>query len=259
MIFALDASASMDYGTGPITKFDYAPSPRRLAGLAVAAAGRPGRPGDLRRSDLSTWSRPRPGTSSCCCTPWAEPAPAGSGPFRADAGARRPPRWPGRESWWWSPTATRIPRWCSTGLGGLRGRGHDVVVFHVHRSRRAGPPRTTRRAPSRTPRSGERLPLRPEVLRPGIPGKMVEAHRRELARAPGAGPGRLCRSSRPTQPLDVAAARVSREPAGDEPGAINGPRLPRSRSSSPGSRRSRSRSCSICGTGNGSVRTGSPR
>ena len=181
VIFALDASASMDFKTGPITKFDYA----RF--LAASLAWLSQRQGD--RIGLVTFSQDLmdvvpPSTRHLQLILHTLGRSHASGAGRFAPILERASRLMTRAG-----IVVVIsdcyedPSLVQHSLGALRGRGHDVILFHVHdpaeRDLPGDAPITYEDA-----ESGERLPLRPEALRPKYQAE-VEAHRRELARLLG--------------------------------------------------------------------------
>ncbi len=181
VIFAVDASASMDFASGPITKFDYS----RF--LAAALAWLSQRQGD--RVGLVTFSGdlldvvpPSTRHLQLVLHTLGRSRAAGAGRFAPilERAARLMTR---------AGIVVVIsdcyedPALVQHSVGALRGRGHDVILFHVHdpaeRDLPGDAPITYEDA-----ESGERLPLRPEALRPKYQAE-VEAHRRELARLLG--------------------------------------------------------------------------
>lgn len=181
VIFAVDASASMDFGSGAITKFDYA----RF--LAASLAWLSQRQGD--RIGLVTFSEdlldvvpPSTRHLQRLLHTLGRSRAAGAGRFAPilERAARLMTR---------AGIVVVIsdcyedPGLVRHSLGALRGRGHDVILFHVQDP-------AERELPGEAPvtfedaESGERLPLRPEVLRPRYQAE-VEAHRRALARLLG--------------------------------------------------------------------------
>jgi len=199
VIFALDASASMDFASGPITKFHYG----RV--LTASLAWLSQRQGD--RIGLVTFSEdlidvvpPSTRHLQLLLHTLGRSRAAGAGRFAPilERAARLMSR---------AGIVVVIsdcyedPALVQHSVGALRGRGHDVVLFHVHdpaeRDLPGDAPITYEDA-----ESGERLPLRPEVLRPKYQAE-VEAHRRELARLLGQDRVDYV-PLLTTQPLDVA-------------------------------------------------------
>jgi uncharacterized protein (DUF58 family) len=179
--FALDASASMDFGSGPVTKFDYGRFlVASLAWLSQRQGDRVGLvtfAGDLLevippstrhlRLILHTLGRSRPGG-------------AGRLPPMLERAARLSTR---------AGIAVVVsdcyedPILVQRGVGALRARGHDVILFHLlDRAERdlPGEGATT----FEDAETGERLPLRPEALRERYQAQL-EAHGGELARRLG--------------------------------------------------------------------------
>lgn len=75
------------------------------------------------------------------------------------------------------------PTLLQRGIGALRARGHDVILFHVLDPAERDLPGEGA-ATFEDAETGERIPLRPEVLRERYRSE-VEAHGREIARRTG--------------------------------------------------------------------------
>lgn len=181
VIFALDASGSMDFQSGAITKFEYS----RI--LAASLAWLSQRQGD--RIGLVTFSHdlmdvvpPSTRHLNLILHTLGRSHAAGAGRFAPilERASRLMTR---------AGIVVVIsdcyedPALVQHSVGALRGRGHDVILFHIHdpaeRDLPGDAPITYEDA-----ESGERLPLRPEALRPKYQAE-VEAHRKELARVLG--------------------------------------------------------------------------
>ena len=180
VVFALDASASMDYGSGGRHQVRLRPLSDRVAGVAGAAAGRSRRPGDHRRRH----ARHRAAVDAAPATD-----PAHTGPREGDGAAARFPRC----SSGWRRCADRAGhrgagvgllrgarRCCGASLGGMRSRGNDVIVFHVIDPAERDLPWT---APGNfeDAETGARMPLRPDDLRKQY-REIFDAHRAALLR-----------------------------------------------------------------------------
>ena len=180
--FALDASGSMDYGSGPVTKFDYGRFlVASLAWLSQHQGDRVGLvtfSGDLLevvppstrhlRLILHTLGRAK-ATGAGRLTPVLERAArlstrAGIVVVVSDC--------------------YEEPAQVQHGIGALRARGHDVILFHVLDPAERDLPGEGA-ATFEDAETGERLPLRPEVLRERYRTEM-NAHRAELSRRLGA-------------------------------------------------------------------------
>ena len=180
--FALDASGSMDFGSGPVTKFDYGRFlVASLAWLSQHQGDRVGLAtfaGDLLevvppstrhlRLILHTLGRAQ-ATGAGRLTPVLERAArlstrAGIVVVVSDC--------------------YEDPAQVQHGIGALRARGHDVILFHVLDPAERDLPGEGA-ATFEDAETGERLPLRPEVLRERYRTEM-NAHRAELSRRLGA-------------------------------------------------------------------------
>jgi uncharacterized protein (DUF58 family) len=180
--FALDASGSMDFGSGAVTKFDYGRFlVASLAWLSQHQGDRVGLvtfAGDLLevvppstrhlRLILHTLGR-------------ARAAGAGRLPPMLERAARLSTR---------AGIVVVVsdcyadPAEVQRGVGALRARGHDVILFHVLDPAERDLPGEGA-ATFEDAETGERLPLRPEALRERYRTEM-QAHRAELARRLGA-------------------------------------------------------------------------
>jgi len=180
--FALDASGSMDFGSGAVTKFDYGRFlVASLAWLSQHQGDRVGLvtfSGDLLevvppstrhlRLILHTLGRARAGGAGRL-TPVLERAArlstrAGIVVVVSDC--------------------YEDPAQVQRGIGALRARGHDVILFHVLDPAERDLPGEGA-ATFEDAETGERLPLRPEVLRERYLTEM-NGHRAELSRRLGA-------------------------------------------------------------------------
>jgi uncharacterized protein (DUF58 family) len=179
VVFALDASASMDFGGGggPLTKFHYGRC--LVASLAWLAQRQGDRVGLVTfTGDLVEVVPPSTRHLPLLLHALGRARAAGSGrlPLALERVAR---------------IATRAgivvlvtdcyedPADLARGVGTLRARGHDVIVFHVLDPAERDLPWT---APGtfEDAESGVRIPLRPDELRSGY-RRAVESHRRDLA------------------------------------------------------------------------------
>ncbi len=180
--FALDASGSMDYGSGALTKFDYGRFlVASLAWLSQHQGDRVGLvtfSGDLLevvppstrhlRLILHTLGRARAGGAGKL-TPVLERAArlstrAGIAVVVSDC--------------------YEDPSQVQRGIGALRARGHDVILFHILDPAERDLPGEGA-ATFEDAETGERLPLRPEALRERYLAEMT-SHRADLARRLGA-------------------------------------------------------------------------
>jgi len=178
VIFALDASGSMDFGSGPLTKFDYG---RFLAASLAWLSQRQGdRVGLVTfAGDLLDVVPPSTRHLQLILHTLGRARAGGAGKLAVvlERAARLMSR---------AGIVVVIsdcyeePAQVQRSVGALRGRGHDVILFHVldpaERDLPGDAPATFEDA-----ESGERLPLRPEALRQRYRAE-VEEHRRELAR-----------------------------------------------------------------------------
>lgn len=177
VIFALDASASMDFGSGPITKIHYAKC--LVASLAWLSQRQGDRVGLVTfTDDLADIVPPSSRHLQLLLHTLARTWPAGAG--RLPDVLQRAAR---------ITTRTGIvvlvsdcyedPATVGTAVDVLRARGHEVIVFHVvdpaERDLPWNEPATFQDA-----ETGQRLPLRPDELRPKY-RRLVEAHREALA------------------------------------------------------------------------------
>ncbi len=178
VVFALDASGSMDFTTGALTKFDYARflvaclawlSQRqgdRVGLVTIAEDREESVPPSTRHLQLilHTLGRTRPGGGGRLV-----PSLERIARLRTRAGIVVLV-----SDCYEDPAALR------KALGGLRARGQDVILFHVldpaERDLPADAPGTFEDA-----ETGMRMPLRPEQLREKYRA-LVEAHQAELRR-----------------------------------------------------------------------------
>jgi len=178
VVFALDASASMDYGSDGITKFDYA---RYLvASLAWLSQRQGDRVGLVTiSSDVLDVVPPSTRHLNLILHTLARAKAGGSGQI---------PRTLDKAAQLRSRTGVVVfvsdcyeePAVLRRALGGMRSRGNDVVVFHVIDPAERDLPWS---APANfeDAESGERMPLRPDELRSRY-REIFEAHRAELLR-----------------------------------------------------------------------------
>jgi uncharacterized protein (DUF58 family) len=181
VVFALDASASMDFGSRGVTKFAYGRMlVASLAWLAQRQGDRVGlvtMAGDLidivppstRHLDLilHTLGRARP-----------------SGPGRIPAMLEKVARLRGRSGITVVVTdCYEDPATLRRSLGGLRARGNDVLVFHLIDPAERDLP-WTGPANFEDAETGDRLPLRPDELREHYQ-QLFDAHRAGLRRELG--------------------------------------------------------------------------
>ncbi|MGQ0702666.1 MAG: DUF58 domain-containing protein [Gemmatimonadales bacterium] len=181
VMFALDASGSMDFGSGALTKFDYA----RF--LAASLAWLSQRQGD--RVGLVTFAGDvlevvPPSTRHLQLMLHTLGRARAVGAGRLATVLERAGRLVTRAGIMVVISdCYEDPADVQRSLGTLRGRGHDVILFHVldpaERDLPGDAPATFEDA-----ESGERLPLRPEALRQRYQAQVAQ-HRSELARRLG--------------------------------------------------------------------------
>jgi uncharacterized protein (DUF58 family) len=180
--FALDTSASMDFGSGPVTNFDYGRF--LVASLAWLSQHQGDRVGLVTFSgDLLEVVPPSTRHLRLILHTLGRAKAAGAG--RLTPVLERAAR-----------LSTRAgivvvvsdcyedPAQVQHGIGALRARGHDVILFHVLDPAERDLPGEGA-ATFEDAESGERLPLRPEALRDRYLTEM-NAHRAELSRRLGA-------------------------------------------------------------------------
>jgi uncharacterized protein (DUF58 family) len=176
--FALDASASMDFGSGPVTKFHY--GRMLVAALAWLSQRQGDRVGLVTFSgDLLEVIPPSTRHLRLILHTLGRAKPAGRGVLkpmldRAAALTTRTGVTVVVSDCYEDPAAVQ------SGVGSLRARGHDVILFHL-----LDP--AERDLPGEGPatfedlETGELLPLRPDTLREKYRAE-VAAHRAEIAR-----------------------------------------------------------------------------
>jgi uncharacterized protein (DUF58 family) len=176
--FALDSSASMDFGSGPLTKFHY--GRMLVAALAWLSQRQGDRVGLVTfAGDLVEVVPPSTRHLRLLLHTLGRARPAGAGQLRPvlERAATLSSR---------AGVVVVVsdcyedPESVQRGVSSLRGRGHDVILFHLLDPAERDLPgdgATT----FEDAESGERLPLRPEVLREKYQAQ-VAAHRAELAR-----------------------------------------------------------------------------
>ena len=179
--FALDASGSMDFGSGPVTKFDYG----RF--LAASLAWLSQRQGD--RVGLVTFAGDLlevvpPSTRHLQLILYTLGRARATGAGRLAPVLERAARLMNRAG-----IVVVIsdcyedPALVQRAVGTLRARGHDTVLFHVLDPAERDLPGDGA-ATFEDAETGERLPLRPEALRQKYQAA-VQEHGRELARRLG--------------------------------------------------------------------------
>lgn len=176
VIFALDASGSMDFGSGAVTKFHYA---RMLAASLAWLAQRQGDRVGLVTigGDVLDVVPPSTRHLQLLLHTLARTAPKGVG--RLPLGLERVTRMKGR-------TGVVVvlsdcyeePAALEKALGGLRARGHDVITFHVLDPAERDLPWDAA-VTFEDAESGERLPFIPDELRTRYQD-LLAGHRRAL-------------------------------------------------------------------------------
>lgn len=178
VVFALDASGSMDFGSGPITKFHYARC--LIASLAWLSQRQGDRVGLVTfTDDLADLVPPSTRHLQLLLHTLARTKAGGAG--RLPAVLERASRITTRagivvlvSDCYEEPAAL------GTAVDALRARGHEVIVFHlVDPAERELP--WTAPATFQDAESGVRLPLRPEELRPKY-RRLMQEHRDGLSR-----------------------------------------------------------------------------
>lgn len=177
VIFALDASESMDFGSGPLTKFHYGRC--LVASLAWLAQRQGDRVGLVTLTGDLVEVVP-PSTRHLHLLLHALGRARAEGPGRLPLALERVARIANRAGIVVLVTdCYEEPAALARGVGMLRARGHDVIVFHVidpaERDLPWTAPATFEDAETRV-----QIPLRPDELRPKY-RRLVEAHRRDLA------------------------------------------------------------------------------
>jgi uncharacterized protein (DUF58 family) len=178
VIFALDASASMDFGSGAITKFHYGRA------LVASLAWLSQRQGD--RVGLVTFAQDLvevvpPSTRHLQLVLHALGRARAGGAGRLTASLERAARLTARSGIVVVVTdCYDDPQAIGRAVDGLRARGHEAIVFHLidphERDFPFSEPATFEDA-----ETGTRLPIRPDELRPRYQ-RLLSAHREELAR-----------------------------------------------------------------------------
>jgi len=197
--FVLDASASMDFGSGALTKFEYGRI--LLASLAWLSQRQGDRVGLVSEAgDRLEVIPPSTRHLQLILHTLGRSRPAGAG--RLSPMLTRAARLSTRAG-----IAVVVsdcyeePELVQRAVGALRGRGHDVVLFHVLDPAERDLPGEGS-ATFEDAETGERLPLRPELLRERYRAEL-DAHRSELARRL-AGDGADYVPLTTDQPLDLA-------------------------------------------------------
>lgn len=180
--FALDASGSMDFGTGPVTKFDYGRF--LVASLAWLSQHQGDRVGLVTFSgDLLEVVPPSTRHLRLILHTLGRAKAAGAG--RLTPVLERAARLTTRAGIVVVVSdCYEDPAQVQQGIGALRARGHDVILFHVLDPAERDLPGEGA-ATFEDSETGERLPLRPEVLRDRYRNEM-SAHAAELSRRLGA-------------------------------------------------------------------------
>ena len=175
--FALDASGSMDFGTGPLTKFDYGRF--LVASLAWLSQHQGDRVGLVTFSgDLLEVVPPSTRHLRLILHTLGRAAAAGAG--RLPAVLARAARLTTRAGIVVLVSdCYEDPARLQRGLGALRSRGHDVILFHVLDPAERNLPGEGA-VTFEDAETGERLPLRPEMLRERYRAE-IEAHRARLS------------------------------------------------------------------------------
>jgi uncharacterized protein (DUF58 family) len=197
--FVLDASASMDFGSGALTKFEY--GRMLLASLAWLSQRQGDRVGLVSEAgDRLEVIPPSTRHLQLILHTLGRSRPAGAG--RLSPMLTRAARLSTRAG-----IAVVVsdcyeePELVQRAVGALRGRGHDVVLFHLLDPAERDLPGEGS-ATFEDAETGERLPLRPELLRERYRAAL-DAHRSELARRL-AGDGADYVPLTTDQPLDLA-------------------------------------------------------
>jgi len=199
VIFALDASGSMDFGSGVVTKFAYARF--LVASLAWLSQRQGDRVGLVTfAGDLLEVVPPSTRHLQLILHTLGRARAAGAG--RLSPMLTRAARLSTRAG-----IAVVVsdcyeePEQVQRGVGALRARGHDVVLFHLLDPAERDLPGDAA-ATFEDAETGERLPLRPEVLRERYRAEL-DRHRSELARRLAAD-GADYEPLTTDQPLDLA-------------------------------------------------------
>lgn len=181
VIFALDASGSMDFGSGPVTKFDYG----RF--LVASLAWLSQRQGD--RVGLVTFAGDilevvPPSTRHLQLLLHTLGRARAQGESKLPRVLERVARLTVRSGIVVLVTdCYEDPLALARAAGSLRARGHDVILFHLLDPAERDLP-WTMPGTFEDAETGARLPLRPEELRAKYQG-LLTAHREELARRLG--------------------------------------------------------------------------
>lgn len=176
--FALDASASMDFGSGAVTKFDYARF--LVASLAWLSQHQGDRIGLVTFSGALLEIVP-PSTRHLQLVLHTLGRARASGAGRLAPVVERASRLTTRAGIVVVVSdCYEDPVEVQRSMGALRARGHDVVLFHILDPAERDLPGEGA-ATFEDAESGERLPLRPEILREKYQAE-VAGHRGELSR-----------------------------------------------------------------------------
>ncbi|MES2124794.1 MAG: DUF58 domain-containing protein [Gemmatimonadota bacterium] len=171
VLFVLDVSASMDYGAGPLTKFGYGRA--LIASLAWLSQRQGDRVGLVTiGGDLVDVVPSSTRHLQLLLHTLARAVPGGEG--RLPTGLERVARFRGR-----SGVVVLVsdcyeePAVLERSLGGLRARGHDVIVFHLLSPAERDLPWESA-VTLEDAESGARLPFLPDVLRPRYQALLAE-------------------------------------------------------------------------------------
>ncbi len=177
VVFALDASGSMDFGSGPITKIHYAKC--LVASLAWLSQRQGDRVGLVTfTDDLADIVPPSTRHLQLLLHTLARTSARGAG--RLPVVLERAGRITTRAGIVVLVTdCYEDPAVFGTAVDTLRARGHEAIVFHIIDPAERELPWTAP-ATFQDAETGARLPLRPEELRPKY-RKLMEAHRAALA------------------------------------------------------------------------------
>jgi uncharacterized protein (DUF58 family) len=178
VVFALDASGSMDFGSGPITKFHYGRC--LVASLAWLSQRQGDRVGLVTfTDDLADLVPPSTRHLQLLLHTLARTRPGGAGrlPTVLERAARATTR---------AGIVVLVsdcyeePAALGRAVDTLRARGHEAIVFHlIDPAERELP--WTAPATFEDAESGRRLPLRPDELRPKY-RRLLDEHRDALSR-----------------------------------------------------------------------------
>jgi uncharacterized protein (DUF58 family) len=184
VVFAIDASGSMDFGSKGVTKFQYARM--LLASLAWMSQRQGDRVGLITFTDgIADMVPPSTRHLQLILHTLAGAKPSGTGQLKAslDSLAHLTPR---AGIIVLATDCYEDPDVIGRAVGSLRARRHDVILFHLIDPAERDLP-GNQAATFEDLESGVRIPLRPDELR-GKYRKLVDAHRRAVEeRCIGAG------------------------------------------------------------------------